>query len=624
MARLVATVCLPAALLLPVIFVQAAEPQHPGQKVLAKLDTSHPRLILKDDALARLKKAIDEGADEILQKCCRDVIKRADGYLDKAPPEHKKVGPRLLLVSRDCLRRTYALALAYRLTGEAKYAKAARENLLAVCAFADWNPSHFLDTAEMSHAVGIGYDWLFDYLDEPSRKAIRQGLIRNALKPGIAAYAGRRPAWWTNSAFNWNQVCNGGLIIGALAVAETDPQYAEKIIGHALKSLPKALASYAPDGAWGEGPSYWSYATRYTVYALAALKTAVGTDFGLSRAKGLDVTGFFPIYTTSPTGLYFNFADCGERSRRRNIPCLLYLARRYGHAELAHAEYEIIRRRRAEPEDLIWYRGLRVGDVAEPPLDKLFRGPVAVAVFRSAWDDPDAMFVAVKAGYNRVNHGHLDLGNFEFDALGVRWARDLGSDDYNLPGYWDGARQGGKRWTYYRLNSKSHNVCTIDGRDQNVEGKAKFVKFGSTRDTAFAVVDLTSAYAPAAGRALRGVAVTSERTRVLIQDEFSLPQKCRLVWAMTTDAEIKVEKSRAVLEQSGKRLHVEIVSPAGAAFTVESAEQEPPQKPNKGVKRLVIRLENVEGDVRLAVLFTPAWPVGELPPAPELKPLADW
>jgi len=52
------------------------------------------------------------------------------------------------------LRRVYALALAYRWTGQEKYARKAAENMLTVCAFKDWNPSHFLDTAEMSHAVG--------------------------------------------------------------------------------------------------------------------------------------------------------------------------------------------------------------------------------------------------------------------------------------------------------------------------------------------------------------------------------------------------------------------------------------------------------------------------------------
>jgi len=70
-----------------------------------------------------------------------------------------------------------------------------------------------------------------------------------------------------------------------------------------------------------------------------------------------------------------------------------------------------------------------------------------------------------------VNHGQLDLGNFELDALGERWARDLGSDDYNLDGYFD-RKPGGKRWNYYRNISQSHNVPLIGGEGQDPAGRA--------------------------------------------------------------------------------------------------------------------------------------------------------
>ena len=118
------------------------------------------------------------------------------------------------------------------------------------------------------------------------------------------------------------------------------------------------------------------------------------------------------------------------------------------------------------PSDQTWERDL----------DRYFAGPVPVALLRSAWNDPEALWIGIKAGFNQVPHGHLDLGNFELDALGVRWAVDLGADDYNMPGYWD-SRDGGRRWTYYRLNSQSHNVCTLDGQDQLATGTARFIRW---------------------------------------------------------------------------------------------------------------------------------------------------
>ncbi|MBN1293616.1 MAG: heparinase II/III family protein, partial [Candidatus Latescibacteria bacterium] len=593
----------------------------PGD-VLSTLPAQHPYLLLNDAELNRLKE--QQNSDAILKKYIGDVLARADKDINLSPLEHKLIGPRLLSVSRECLRRVYSLGLAYRLTGDEKYARACEENLLTVCVFPDWNPSHFLDTAEMSHAVGIGYDWLFNWLSPDSKNKIRDGLIRHGLKNGVKAYNGEDdvPRWWIESYHNWNQVCNCGLIVGALAVADTDPEYARVIIPGAVKSLPRALATYGPDGAWPEGPGYWHYASRYTAYGLSALKSALGTDFGLSKTDGLSETGFFPLYTTGPTGLYVNFADSGERARRSTMPCLFWFARTYHEQFIADQEHETIDRYGVLPEHLVWYVP-RTKESYSPDLDKLFKGSVEVAVMRSEWNDSDALFVGFKAGYNQVNHGHLDLGNFELDALGVRWARDLGSDDYNLPDYW-GRDKNATRWTYYRLNSFSHNVCTLNGQNQDVMAEAAFVKFHSEPDAAFAIVDLTSAYAPVSTKTTRGVAVVEDRHAVLVQDEFELAGSSEIAWGMTTDADIDTGGSTAQLTLEGKTLTARILSPAGAVFTVESAAQEPPQKTNAGVNRLMLRIKNQSGDVRIAVLFSPHWKDGEIVKDTEVKSLDSW
>jgi len=602
----------------------SAQPAPPDPAtVLDTLYEPHPRLFLHDDDLARIK-ALRE-TDPALDRILRDVVATADGLCEKPPVEYVVIGPRLLSVSRECLRRVWHLGLAWRLTGEEKYARACEKNLLAVCAFKDWNHSHFLDTAEMSNAVGVGYDWLFGWFGDGSRETIRRGLIRHGLEIGIKAYRKENgvPGWWADSRHNWNQVCNGGLIVGALAVAETDPGFARFIVPAAVKSLPLALQTYAPDGAWPEGPGYWHYASRYTAYGLSALETALGTDFGLSDMPGLDVTGFFPILTTGPTGLFVNFADAGERSRRRTMPCLFWFARRFGEPFPADAEHDMIVRHGGLPEHAVWYVPPTGKTDYSPDLDRLFRGPVEVAVFRSAWNDPDALFAGFKAGYNQVNHAHLDLGGFELDALGVRWVRDLGSDDYNLPSYW-GMSKDATRWTYYRLNSHSHNVVTLDGENQDVMGESAFTAFGSRGGDAFGVVDLTSAYLPKSTRTHRGLALVGNRRAALVEDEFDLAGDCEIAWGITTDAAIRTDGPTATLGQEGRELVVRILEPPDAAFTVESAEREPPEKRNEGVRRLVIRLHRGECRVRIAVLFSPRWPDGTEVTTAAVRPLSAW
>ncbi|KPL24380.1 MAG: hypothetical protein AMJ75_03890, partial [Phycisphaerae bacterium SM1_79] len=64
--------------------------------------------------------------------------------------------------------------------------------------------------------------------------------------------------------------------------------------------------------------------------------------------------------------------------------------------------------------------------------------------------------------------------------------------------------------------------------------------------------------------------------------------------------------------------------PAGAEFAAESAEQKPPQKTNKGVKRLVVRLSEAKGNVRVAVLLSPAWKEGNVVKTAEVIPLEEW
>ena len=600
---------------------QAAEPTPRADPVLSSLVAGHPRLMLKDVDLGFLKASSAD--DPALQKCWQDVQTDADRCLQRSPLVYRKIGPRLLSVSRDCLGRIYALALAYRWTGDEKYAAKAKENLLQVCTFQDWNPSHFLDTAEMSHAVGIGYDWLYGYLDEATRATIRQALIEKGLKPGLEVYA--KNGWWVKSEYNWNQVCNGGMIVGSLAIAETDPSYdAERIVPAAVKSLPIALASYGPDGAWGEGPGYWSYATHYTAYALSALDTALGSTFGLLDIDGLSKAGSFPIYTTGPTGLYLNLADVGERSARRPMPCMFWLARTFHNPLYAYSEHEQLAGRAASAAHLVWYAARPPARAVRKQLDYSFRGPVEVVTMRSAWDDPDALFVGVKAGYNQVNHGHLDLGNFELDALGVRWARDLGSDDYNLAGYWD-SKRGGTRWSYYRLNSASHNVPMLGGQSQDPLAKSSFSKTEINSVRPVVVVNLTEAYKAFARSAVRGIAMIEGRRAVLVQDEFEMAKPCDVVWGMTTDAEIDVKQGTvAVLRLKGKELTARLLGPKGAVFTVESAEQQPPQKTNTGVRRLLVKLPQAGGTVCVAVLLAPAWQAGKVVDAAEIKPLASW
>lgn len=576
-----------------------------NEPVLRGLREGHPRLIALDRDVARIRKNV---ASDALARSWLDHLRQEGTRLIQAPPvEYKLIGPRLLSQSRACLDRIYTLCLLYRLEGDRRFAERAKMELLAAAGFKDWNPSHFLDTAEMAHAFGIGYDWLYDFLGE-DRAAIRTALVEKGLKPGAEFYKANRS--WVRAIHNWNQVCNGGLSIGALAIADEEPELAEFIVSSALKSIPLAVNSYAPDGGWAEGPGYWHYATRYTVYFFAALESALGRDFGLPAMPGFPVTGDFRIHSIGPTRRSFNYADASDRAEGTHE--MFWLAQKFDRP--LYAWHQRQHQERPHALDLVWFdaRGgspKRAGYL----LDALFRG-INVAFFRSDWEDPNALFVGFKGGDNKANHSHLDLGDFVLDALGKRWAVDLAGDDYNLPEYF-----GKKRWTYYRLRTEGQNTLQIDGGNQDPSARAPIIAYHSSGERAFAVADLSAAYKTAT-RVWRGVALLG-RERVLVQDELEAENPTELVWNMHTPAEISLDGASATLTQGEARLRARILSPEGAYFDIRSATPPPPENPNTGIRKLIVRFPEKLKSVRLAVLLE----LGALSQAaPPIEPLNAW
>ena len=609
---------------LPLAAAEPAKPTVPipsATNILARLHQGHPRLLATTDDFAQLKKRI--ASDSQLQSWHTNLQSQANEIMS-APPSRYEIpdGLRLLATSRRVVNRVYTLALLYRLDGEQRYAERAWQELAAAAAFKDWNPRHFLDTAEMTHAFAIGYDWLYDVWTPEQRAILQQAMVENGLTPALKLY--RTHSSWTRMRHNWNQVCNGGIGMGALALADAEPRLAGEALHDALESIQLAMAEFAPDGAWKEGPGYWNYATLYNVVFLAGLQTALGTDFGLSRMAAFDKTGLFPIYLTGPLGRTFNYADGGDHTIL--APQMFWLARRF--KQPIFAWYE---RRVTTPSalDLLWYDPAGTDPkAASLPLNKYFRG-AEVAVLRSDWENPQALFVGFKAGDNKANHSHLDLGSFVFDAAGVRWAMELGADDYNLPGYF-----GGQRWNYYRLRAEGQNTLVINpgqGPDQDPAANTRIVRFESKAARQFAIADLTPAYRKNARRVWRGIALL-DHDKVLVQDEIQADKPIELWWFMHTPASVRIEDDgrTAALQQGGAQLRAEILSPPGAKFQIMDAQPLPDsphpagQAKNEHIRKLAIHLTGVS-NTRLAVRLVPKAAGDDgTGQAPKLSALSEW
>jgi len=529
-------------------------------------EIQHPRLFLHKNEEISLKNVISSNNDlKIVDKTIKSI---GDSLMKLPVLEHKIFGHRLLLISRDALRRIFVLSYLYRIIGEEKYLEAAKRDLLTVSLFKDWNPTHFLDVAEMTLAVAIGYDWLYENLNTSEKEIVKSAIIEKGLKPSLDSKYNR----WLNMSNNWNQVCNAGLTLGAMAIYEENPDLADNIISRAIETVKISMDRYSPDGTYPEGYSYWAYGTAYNVILLDALEKLIGNDFGLSKTKGFMETAEYFQHLMGTSGLAFNYSD--GHSKPEMASAMFWFAKKLDSPSLVWNELQIIRNKskkrflandRLSPLIVIWGKNLKSRVI---PPSKTFwsgSGENPVAMMRTSWTDKDAIYLGFKLGSPSIEHAHMDVGSFVFDALGERWAMELGQQSYeglearkiNLWNY----SQNSSRWTIFRYNNFSHNTLTFDEELQNAKGDARLLKISDNDDFRFATSDLTDMYKGKATKILRGVGI-KDGNYGIIQDEItSEDNPVKMRWTMTTPAGVqKISKKEILLVQNGKKLLVRINS----------------------------------------------------------------
>lgn len=528
---------------------------------------NHPRLLLcdKDE-----QKVLDNIAlCNIWKHIHLDILTEADSMIVLPVLERKQIGMRLLAVSREALRRIFFLSYSYRMTKDNKYLERAEKEMLAVSSFADWNPSHFLDIAEMTMAVSIGYDWLYDNLPDNSRAIISTAIINKGLKPSLNT----KYNWFLNANHNWNQVCNAGMIFGAFAIHENEPELCDKIIKRSIESVRKPMHEYSPDGAYPEGYAYWEYGTTFNVLLIDVLEKIYKNDFGLSSIKGFINSANYFEHMTAPSGKSFNYADCGEESglkpamfwfaEKKEEPSLLWVEKGF----LSNTYKNNYLKNRILPAVLLWGSNISV-DSIKPPEEVMWsgRGINPVALMRSSWTDPNAIYVGLKGGTASSNHAHMDAGSFVMEANGVRWAMDFGSQDYeSLESQklqiWTN-NQDSDRWKVFRYNNYVHNTPTINGKLHNVNGKAEILSYSDKKEFKSATTDLSSLFADDISYYKRGVAIV-ENNYVVIRDEVNTldDKQAVLRWTMLTPADVTIKGSNIIeLKKDSKTLLLNIAS----------------------------------------------------------------
>lgn len=373
-----------------------------------------------------------------------------------------------------------ALALAYRVTGERRFADGARGLLLARAAKADWLTDMPLSRRDppwrsdlgmgfAAASYGIAYDAIRDSLSPEDRKTIVAGLVRGAIVPILNDWVdgSRRIHTLDTMGHNWWAHIVFGAGVGVLAILRDEPRAADwarridaasvewfEFAGSRFEAKPE---TFGADGAYSETIGY----AELALHSLMLFRRSWQETFGQAPASipALAHTADYFLAASYPRKegwVSLNFGDsrppsCGCHTLAdfwamgdRNPAYLRYIdgfaggAGKDAWADATNLPYLPDAASRSH------------ASLAALPTSSIFKSEGLVTL-RDGWAD-GATMVALKSGFT-WNHNHADAGSFILYHHGKALLADSGHSGYSTPEY-DG---------YYR-QSVAHNIVTIDGK----------------------------------------------------------------------------------------------------------------------------------------------------------------
>lgn len=581
------------------------------QYLKKNLRKSQPRLVLNSQIKSNLRKKLK--SDPVVQNMYKAIKLNAESIYGEPLLERVVVGRRLLATSREMLWRVNMLGMVYQMENDKKALERLNDEVVAVCNFTDWNPSHFLDVAEMSMAVAFALDWTAGKLPESTIETAKTALIEKGIKPSWPENG--NPPGWAYGHNNWNQVCNGGMIAASIAIAEKDTELAAKTISRALDGMVQALKQYLPDGVYPEGSTYWGYGTSFSVVTSAFLESSFGTDFGIADYPAFKESAVFRYLMNTPSGWYFNFADCGDKRGVAGDVILAWFATKTGNAGFFEKDRFLMpaedmgKLSRLGGAALVWLSQYKESADVKMPTAWKGDGSNPIVVFKGDENDTHNYYFGGKGGRATTSHGNMDAGSFIFELNGVRWVIDPGNQSYHeleKTGFdlWASC-QDCQRWTLLTKNNFGHSTISVNDQLFINNGQATLLDFKDGKDPR-ASFDLTPLYGGNLKKALRTFEKDSPAS-VVIEDQVETSESTKLItWQLMTAADVEITDGGAVLRQDGKELKIENLTHPDLTFSVISLYPAPMEldRQIENLKRLELRvpawtLENGRGTIKV-------------------------
>jgi len=564
------------------------------------ISSTYPRLFGSTSEIQRIKNLYNAG-DVLVKKTVDQIISEANNALTATIPVWGLDAANLRVSGVHTISKDFVpeLIISYQITGDEKYAKRAWQVAKVLMTYQDWGVAttspyrdrHFLDAGIGAFNAAMLYDGLYSWMNLQQRDSLYNATRKYIFIPAQAQYNGTASkTWnWNYSNNNWNGICNGGVLAACLTMFEQDKTLLGDIASRAINCFPNYINAFEPDGQSEEGLMYWSYGLMYTVTAFDIMQRTLGTTYGYSKTNGMKKTGYFPVYTSGPVAT-LNVGDDGVRNSRQNT--IMWFSKHHNDSTLAKFSYDLFMENGQKMNwfDLFHYSPELVakGKELNIGLDNYIRG-IDLYSFVEKWKDRNAMYLAVHAGDNTANHGHLDAGSFYIQALGEYWAfGNLGSDSYTNPGYFDfGAGNNdcnpsytatntaptvSQSWHFYRKRAEGKNsvVYNPDNRaDQNPTQEAVYKGYiNSSDNVGCGAINMNMIYSRDVNSHTRGFKLDRNRRVITIQDNIAAKATKNIWWSMHTKAAINLstDKRVATLTQNGKSMTFVLRSPETATF----------------------------------------------------------
>ncbi len=601
---------------------------------------AHPRLMVYD--WAQVKKNIENSYEA--KQWYAGLKQQADTALALGPVEYalKDTG-NILDAGRILLNRCIALAFTYNITGDRRYLEKCYNDIIYSGTWPNWSGFvSSLPTTETVYGVACAYDWLYYDLTPEQRKNIIDVIKKQAIPDFVYNYEGITTSTdYTVSPEGWMVSCNTNILGMAIAIADEEPEIAEYFIEQIPEICHIMPERFYPQGANASGLMYWTKVNEMlTIYA-DMLDNSFEPGYKLpahwyiSEAQGMSETCDHPVYFTGPTGR-FEYGDCS--SGFCHGATYYYAANRYGRPEYAWYQNRMSRKHNDWMEGYFAYCPVFAIANYDPTNTTVTRNPFPLDKFyiaedgfngmamRSSFESDNALFGAMQGGYGDASHMYPTLGTYVIDYHNERFVSQLTGYSYAEAGAGSTVKQ------FYYKRGEGNNCLVMNPtpeKDQEPKGFAQVIASGTSAGTAFAVMDMTKTNTDYVF-AKRGMMITDNRNRIIIQDEVVAKAPSEFYWFAHTDAEVAIAKDgkSAILTRNGERMLVRIIEgPDNAILSAMGRdslfEEVFTIKGHSDGIKLVIHAENVQ-NFNLAVEYV-GLEDGEGLPAPwTYTPMDNW